>query len=121
MALRALVAPVPQLPSPPVPALRADEPLRPAQPGQVVQAVGVSAKPGLKVAQRPRVVLSGLGTGDPAILLRLNGYPKRLIFVAPFSPGAIWHGFATSVEIWIWDRDLGFCRSEKRRNERLRG
>ena len=37
--------------------------------------------------------------------------PKRPISAHP-KPRAIRRGFATSVEIWIWDRDLGLCRSE---------
>jgi hypothetical protein len=52
---------------------RADEPIRPAQP--LVQAVGVGPKPGLELAQGAWIVLSGLETGDPAILGRLDGYP----------------------------------------------
>jgi hypothetical protein len=76
MALRALIAPVGQLPRPPMAALRADEAPRPAQPSQIVQAVGVRPEPRLELAQRTWIVLSPLETGDPPILLRLNGYPN---------------------------------------------
>jgi hypothetical protein len=69
MALRALVGRVSELPRAAMPALRAGEAVRPTQPVQVVQAVGVGAKPRLELAKRTWIVLSGLGTGDPAIYL----------------------------------------------------
>lgn len=71
----ALQPPVRHPPPAGVPAVRADEPIRPPQPLEVVQAVGVGAKPRLELAERARVVPSSLGTGDGGILGRLDGYP----------------------------------------------
>ncbi len=61
MALAALIAPVRQLPGPAMSALRTGEPIRPAEPVQVVQTVGVGPEPRLELAERARIVLSGLG------------------------------------------------------------
>jgi hypothetical protein len=70
VALRALVTTVAKLPRSPMPALRADEPLGPAQPLHIVQAISVGPEPGLKLAERAWIVLTGLGTGDLPMLLR---------------------------------------------------
>jgi len=56
LAPRTLIPAIAQPPAPRVPARRAGETARPAQPVQIIQAIGVSAEPGLQLACRPRVV-----------------------------------------------------------------
>ena len=65
-------------------AARADKPLRPAQPRQVVETVGVRPEPGLELAKRARIVLSGFQSGDARILVRLDGYPQSLLSCGQF-------------------------------------
>ena len=62
-----------QPPTPWMAALGTDEPLRPAQPMQVIQTSGISAEPGLKLTECPRVVHTAAGMFHPHRLLRLNG------------------------------------------------
>ncbi len=73
---RALEPAISDPPGAAVAAVGTDEPARPPQPLQVVQAVSVGPKPGVELAQRARIVLSGLGTGDRQSPVRLDGYHR---------------------------------------------
>src|SRR6185437_4089568 len=52
------------------------EPVWPAQPLQIVQAVGIGAEPGLKLADRAWVVQPATDLSHGLSLLRLNGEPR---------------------------------------------
>jgi hypothetical protein len=73
----ALQAPVTQPPAPGVRAAGTDEPAGPAQPLQVVQAVSVSRKPGLELAERPRVLLSRLRSDRTRISTPVRWIPHH--------------------------------------------
>src|SRR5271165_7153214 len=64
-------------------ALGTCEPVWPAQPLQVVQAVGISAEPGLELACRARVVQAATDLSHGLSLLRLNGEPELSLCRVP--------------------------------------
>src|SRR5690242_14414830 len=76
MTASALIPAITEPPAPRVSAGRAGETTRPAHPVQVVQAVCISAEPGLELASRPRVMGADTRLLHTPSLLRLSKYPS---------------------------------------------
>ena len=79
MTASALIPAITEPPAPRVSAGRAGETTRPAHPVQVVQAVCISAEPGLELASRPRVMGADTRLLHTPSLLRLSKYPRRSV------------------------------------------
>src|SRR4029077_550586 len=79
MTASALIPAITEPPAPRVTAGRAGETARPAHPVQVVQAVCISAEPGLEPASRPRVMGADTRLLHTPSLLRLSKYPRRTV------------------------------------------
>src|SRR5262249_4184586 len=76
MTPSALIPAITEPPAPRVSAGRAGETTRPAHPVQVVQAVCISAEPGLELASRPRVMGADTRLLHTPSLLRLSKSPR---------------------------------------------
>src|ERR1700761_7165779 len=87
MTASALIPAITEPPAPRVTAGRAGETTRPAHPVQVVQAVCISAEPGLELASRPRVMGADTRLLHTPSLLRLSKYPRQTVITPRLTRG----------------------------------